>query len=84
MMSRETEIETEIKKLNFEIEEFKSLRKYPKNIFYIGNLSLLKRPKVSIVGSRKPLRYSQFLIKELASHLAIRGVAVVSGGAMGI
>ncbi len=73
-----------ISKVDLKIEEFNSLKKAPKELFYIGDLSLLKRPKVSIVGSRRPIQYSQNLTRELAFKLAKRGVAVVSGGAMGI
>ena len=35
------------------------MKKYPNEIFYIGNTELLKEEKVSIVGSRKPNLYSK-------------------------
>lgn len=61
-----------------------AMHKYPKTLFYKGNLSLLDRPKVSIVGSRKPSLYTQDFTYTLAHALALRGVCVVSGGAMGV
>ncbi len=55
-----------------------------KQIYYKGDASLLKRKKVSIVGSRKPTPYARALTYEIASKLAKTGVVVVSGGAIGI
>lgn len=51
---------------------------------YSGNLDLLNRKKISIVGSRKPTKYSKMIIQRLSSLLAKHGVCIVSGGAMGI
>jgi len=75
---------SEILEIGFKIEEFASLKKPPKRLWYKGDLSLLKRPKISIVGSRRPIQYTQKIVKELASKLSKRGVVVVSGGAMGV
>ncbi len=73
-----------IRELDFKIKEFQNLKKAPKKIYYKGDLELLNRPKVSIVGSRRPIQYTQSLVKELSSKLAKRGVVVVSGAAMGV
>ena len=51
---------------------------------YRGNLELLKSKKISIVGSRKPSKYSREMIQKLSSLLVKYGVCIVSGGAMGI
>ncbi len=64
--------------------EFQELPKAPKNVWYRGNLELLKRPKVSIVGTRRPLAYTREMTYRIASELAKRGVTVVSGAAMGV
>lgn len=61
-----------------------SMKKYPKTLFYKGNLALLDRPKVSIVGTRRPSTYTRQLTYTLAQALAKRGVCVVSGAAMGV
>jgi len=66
------------------ISALESMKKYPKALTYIGNLDLLKRPKVSIVGTRRPSRYTQQSTYTLARALAKRGVCVVSGAAMGV
>jgi len=66
------------------ISELKDMKKYPKEIFYKGDLELLKRPKVSIVGTRRPSSYTRQFTYNLAHALAQRGVCVVSGAAMGV
>jgi len=66
------------------ISELSAMKKYPKALFYKGNLALLKRPKVSIVGTRRPSNYTRQYTYMLARALAKRGVCVVSGAAMGV
>ncbi len=66
------------------ISELHAMKKYPKELFYKGNLDLLKRPKVSIVGTRRPSNYTRQFTYTLARALAKRGVCVVSGAAMGV
>lgn len=60
------------------------MKKYPKELYVLGDTSLLKRTKVSIVGTRRPLAYTQHQTHHLASALAKRGICVVSGAAMGV
>ncbi|MCW8954952.1 MAG: DNA-protecting protein DprA [Sulfurimonas sp.] len=66
------------------ITELSTMKNYPNELFYDGNLELLKRVKISIVGSRKPSKYSRLMIQKLSSSLSKAGVCIVSGGAMGI
>jgi len=66
------------------IEALESMKKYPSELFYKGSLSLLKRPKVSIVGTRRPMHYTREYTYGIARALAQRGVCVVSGAAMGV
>lgn len=61
-----------------------SMKKYPSTLFYKGDLELLKRPKVAIVGTRRPSNYTRQFTYILANALAKRGVCVVSGAAMGV
>jgi DNA processing protein len=60
------------------------MKKYPKELFYKGNLGLLNRPKVAIVGSRRLSNYTRECTYMLAKALAKRGVCIVSGAAMGV
>jgi len=71
-------------KIKKEIPELKSMKSYPKELFYSGNLKLLNSKKISIVGSRKPTKYSRMITQNLASTLSKKGFCIVSGGAMGI
>ncbi|WP_373036589.1 DNA-processing protein DprA [Sulfurimonas sp.] len=66
------------------ISELQLMKNYPKELFYSGNLELLQKTKISIVGSRKPSKYSRSLTHQLSSQLSKNAVCVVSGGAMGI
>ncbi len=66
------------------VPELLSMKSYPKQLFYDGNLELLNRVKISIVGSRKPTKYSRQYIQKISSLLSKNKICVVSGGAMGI
>lgn len=73
-----------IKTIDFKINELKTMKEYPKEIFYIGNLELLKRRKISIVGTRRPNLYTKEFTYKLASRLSQNNICVVSGAAMGV
>ena len=73
-----------MKKIEEHIVELESMKKYPKDLYSIGDLELLKRPKVSIVGTRRPTGYTKNFTLNLAKALSSRGVCVVSGVAMGV
>jgi DNA processing protein len=68
----------------YEIPELNKMKKYPAELFYRGNTTLLERPKVSIVGTRTPSLYTQQMTERIAKALAKRGVCIVSGAAMGV
>lgn len=73
-----------ILKIDFFIDELTSMKKYPEELFYIGNLELLKKRKVSIIGTRKPNSYSKEFTYKLASKLSNAGICIISGAAMGV
>ncbi len=57
----------------------------PKQLFVLGDLEPLKHTKVvGIVGSRAVTPYGQQVTSRLAGELAQRGVAIVSGLALGV
>ncbi|MBL0721698.1 MAG: DNA-protecting protein DprA [Sulfurovum sp.] len=70
--------------LDFEINALNSMKSYPKHIYGKGNVSLLNRPKISIVGTRRPSAYTRQIIYNLSKSLSSRGICIVSGCAMGI
>lgn len=57
----------------------------PGQLFYIGDIKpLSEKPVVSIVGSRAVTPYGRQITTKLAGELAGRGVAIVSGLALGV
>lgn len=58
-----------ISKINFKIDELSSMKKYPDELFYIGNLELLKRKKISIIGTRRPNSYTKEFTYKLSSNV---------------
>lgn len=73
-----------IKKVDSHINELESMKKYPHSLFYIGDTKLLKKKKVSIIGSRKPNQYARHKTEELAKKLSNKSICIVSGGAIGV
>ena len=74
-----------IQQLNFdEIPQISLMKKTPKHIFAIGNVDLLSKKKVSIVGTRKPTQYTIELTHQISAKLASNNIVVVSGAAMGV
>ncbi len=70
--------------LDYRIPELEDMKKYPKELYYLGNLSLLKRRKISIVGTRRPSSYTKQYTQLLVQELVKRGIVLVSGAAMGV
>lgn len=66
------------------LEILKKLKNPPKQLFYKGNLNLLNKTKVAIVGSRKMSVYTKELTINLAKALNKRGICIVSGAAIGV
>ena len=57
----------------------------PPPLLYVkGNVGLLNRHLISIVGARRPTPYGNQMAQRLAKDLADRGLVVVSGAARGI
>lgn len=73
-----------INQIKFHINELDLMKKYPNELFYIGNLELLKKPKISIIGTRRPTSYTKIQTAKISSELSKRGFTIVSGAAMGV
>lgn len=70
--------------IDFSVSELDAMKKYPDMLYAKGDLGLLSRPKVSIVGTRRPSAYTRQYTYDLAKALSRRGVCIVSGAAMGV
>lgn len=56
----------------------------PKQLYFKGDIEILKRPKIAIVGARRASKYAKTQSSILAKRLANAGFAVASGAAEGI
>lgn len=65
-------------------KKFLELKSPPKMIYVIGNLKLLNRDSVVIVGSRDSTLYGERQAKKIAKELSENGITIVSGLAKGI
>jgi DNA processing protein len=70
--------------ISFIIPELSSMKHYPEKLYYRGNTELLQRPKISIVGTRRPNPYTRAMTFELSKKLALSGMVIVSGAAAGV
>jgi DNA processing protein len=61
----------------------RSIERPPDPLYYEGDLSVLSRPCVAVVGSRKATDYGRWAALNLARRLSAHGVVVVSGMAEG-
>lgn len=70
--------------ISSKIPELQAMRRYPETLWYQGKTELLARPKISIVGTRRPSPYTRAMTFELSSKLSRAGMCIVSGGAIGV
>ena len=57
---------------------------YPLVIYYSGDISLLSKTMITIVGSRTPTQYGQMMAEKFTKELALAGLVTISGLAYGI
>ena len=56
----------------------------PLVIYAVGNIELLRRPQLAMVGSRNPTQYGRRVTKLFAEEIAKSGIVITSGMARGI
>lgn len=57
----------------------------PDLFYFRGNLDILKKPKISVVGTRRPSAYGEYCCKKIVTELCeIPDICIVSGLAKGI
>ena len=71
-----------------EMEEYPKrlleIEKYPEKLYAVGNISLLNKTSIAIVGARKCDNYGIEQTKKFASYISKNGITVISGLASGI
>lgn len=72
--------------INSEIypSKLKEIKNSPKKLFLRGNLELLQKPSIVIVGSRECTSYGFYKAYEFAKEISKNGICVISGLAQGI
>ncbi len=65
-------------------EQLKEIHDPPPLLYVLGDVGLLSRPGIGIVGSRAATSYGNRIALNLAKKVAEQGVAIVSGLALGI
>lgn len=66
------------------VPELEAMKHYPQMLYYKGSSGLLSRPKISIVGTRRPNPYTRAMTFELSKKLSAAGLVIVSGAAAGV
>lgn len=76
------------KTLKFTDKEYPQLLKQvyrpPQALFYRGNLGILEKPSIAIVGTRRPTEYGEYMAEKIVKELSVLDVNIVSGLAKGI
>ncbi len=62
----------------------KQIHSAPQKLYYKGNIKLLKKTCLSIVGTRKYSQYGAFTTNKIVKELSVLDIAIVSGLAKGI
>lgn len=59
--------------------KLKEISNPPQSLYMIGNVELLQRKSIAIIGSRKCSENGKFLTKKFAEGLSKNGITVISG-----
>ena len=62
----------------------RDIKNPPEKIYAIGNIELLNKPSIAIVGSRCYSEYGKRMAKRFTTDLVNEGLAIISGLAIGI
>ncbi|MDR1835757.1 MAG: DNA-processing protein DprA [Fusobacteriaceae bacterium] len=65
-------------------EDLKNISQPPVFLYYRGNIKLLKKRKIGIVGTRKATAYGVMACEKITEGLVDSGIVTVSGLALGI
>lgn len=62
----------------------KNIKKPPKILYAQGNLTILNKPAIAIVGTRKPSKKGRLAAEKIAKFFVEKGFGIVSGLAQGV
>ncbi|GAB6056501.1 hypothetical protein JCM15415_18170 [Methanobacterium movens] len=77
-----------VKEIRVDSDEYphllKNIKKPPEVLYALGNVALLDKPSIAIVGTRKPGNNGKSAAEKIARHYAEKNFVIVSGLALGI
>lgn len=65
-------------------EQLKEIKNPPKQLYVKGNIELLYKPGIAIIGSRGCTEYGEKMAKKFAKELSLEGFTIISGMAIGV
>lgn len=65
-------------------KRLKEIKDHPETLYAVGNIELLNKASIAMVGSRNADDYGKEQTKRFASYLSQKGICIVSGLARGI
>lgn len=65
-------------------KQLREIKSAPFVLFCLGNIKLLSKKQLAIVGTRNPTKYGQLATEKLATEISNTGLVVTSGMAYGI
>lgn len=65
-------------------EQLKIIKNYPEKLYVNGNVDILNKSSIAIIGSRRYSEYGMKMAKKFTKELVEAGFAIVSGMACGI
>lgn len=64
-------------------QKLRIIDKPPKQLYAIGNLNLLKKDMIAVIGTRKITDYGKKIAKKFCKEIALRDIPIISGMAIG-
>lgn len=64
-------------------EKLRVINKPPKQLYAIGNLELLKKDMIAVIGTRRITDYGRKITKKFCKEIALRDIPIISGMAIG-
>ena len=65
-------------------DHLRCIQDAPKLLYYIGDINLIQKPLIAIVGTRRASPYGRWVATEISKKIASCGIPIVSGMAEGI
>ena len=62
----------------------RNIKNPPRQLYALGDISLLHTPCFAVVGTRRPTEYGKNTARKIGEKLAANGITVISGMAIGI